>query len=1063
LAAHDWFFDGGAFGVRKTSPPEGVERTDVTSGTVLPHGWTADIAKAADNDAHAAGAEAHERDAHLPLSLRAILDTRQAQRPTSVREAEAWATIFRFAAAEDRRIVSGMPAVYRMAKKIIDDAHAKAGYPAAMTRFTADRRVAEEFAAASSFSAEVHVARNVSNANTAHNMMATYRIPWLWEGEDRAKRVLDRADRGRATHEFLEAASEAADWQVAAADADDDDMPDFFMEREMVGTHVVHVFPKCVVVKEASSSLVLGLSDWRKVIITVTGFKNYLAGFCSDASTGNVARVASASRGVSALYMNFREAVDLGAALPHGSHLEMAKMFKGFLAVVKARIAGERCTVHAAELLADLKSSTVYVAGKKAVDEALVRVASLPPRAAIAAAKYFRLLPPPDVWLAKALRDRWEKASLIHRVSDDAAKEFRGALVETILTAMAYDKTSSLELRDARVKPAWWDDYRARRLGKVPKSELAKYVRWEGTVKVADRSRYDPAVWKDSALGADSFDLAMSDDLNPDHKNMLTRLLFDKACPLPDTKAEWSEEISAVMLKPESHKERVAYMNHLASRFHQSACEATVSNVMRHHPSYAPVKTGVERDVAFDELSSPPPSVNDVIMPGKYAGSQWVTLYFSFDITGWSENMPINVQNESNSVWDEFTGTKMFSQTEANHHGVKVYMNNGGVKAWYENGGANFEGYNGKEMTALHVAIMTLSVTEMRRRLVGVPASMVRIQLQAYIDDGIAKMTVPSAIAEEVFQAMEAATTDTWAKFGFAIEAKKSFPSYYYFEFLGEEFYAGRQLASGTKAAMRITAEPFEMWESLQARCAKVAAACRGAATAGMDPPGAMVMQALFLAREIRKWVGPTDAAATAFWMLLPQNFDGLGCPALMQQSCNASGAAVEEGMATIRAWAEKGRNASVRKAYCSVARRGFASRTASEMLASPLGGSGESREMTANPLATAVTLALREERARGNLSSTASKLVSLHMPASQAEFANTVLQREPGAVYQEALLAGILDGTLAPISSAFTNRFEKEGTYTRLVGRWKLAKVVRHNLASARRAYASTKALVAP
>lgn len=1045
LSTHNWTFEGGTFGVREEPKVAGVEYVEETSNTELPTGRSVDIAKKMVRSAVARGADedSPDFDPPLPAGFKEIMTNRQKARKTSRREAYAWSVIFAYSVADDRRIVTGMTAVYHMANLILNACHARVAMRGATQRHKRITALTKETVMGSSFAAEMSHTHTGENCETALRMMASFKVPELSVAEAQAKSVLAHMAARRITTDEDDFAEDLADID----DFMDLDLEEMLDDAEITGSPrliagmLVTIFPKCAVLQTPRRSYVLGMSDWRKVIIVVTGFRNYIAGLCADAAVGTVAQIAANSRTVSAVYIAFRDAVAAGALLETTEHLHMAKMYKGVLAHVKANIAGERAATHAETLLADVKASPVYAKCSKAVREYIGMCKGLDPKNALAAAKIFRLFPPPDVWMARALRNRWEKASAVHQADPADIPALEDALTEVILTARCYDKSVKLRLKDDYNRPSWWNAYVSGDYDAVPKADLAKHVVSTGIVELTKRSKYDPSVWKDSALGLDTFALAMLDDGDKNLKNMLSRMLYDKRCPMPDEVSAVFEELSAVMLKPESHKERIAYMNNLASRFKQSITEATVSAVMKPHPSFAPVKSGNERDLIFEGMSSPPPRVSDEPMTKRYSGDYWVTLFYSFDITGWSENMCANIQEASHRVWDKVCGTTAFSETSSNHHKAKVYMNNGGVKAWYRNGGANFEGYNGKEMTTLHIAIMTLAVRELRRKCPDVPSSMLKIVLQAYIDDGVCKMTLPSRISDRVFREWEDVVSNTWKKYGFSIEAKKSFPSYYYFEFLGEEFMAGRQLASGSKAAMRITAEPFDYWESLPERCMKIASACRGASSSGLPSLSAVIVQSYFTSMEVARWVRIQESSATAFWLLCPRILGGMGIPGIMQQSANASGAAGEEGMATIHAWASSGQNAAVEAAYDAVVRRGFAARTESEIFASPLGGTVSGPTMDTNPLAAEIQKGLAREAADGKLSELGKVLATVKDDESYVGFAEAVVHKKRGEVIQEVTLRDLQDGCLNPISAAFAKRFEKESTFLAFASRKKLRK----------------------
>jgi hypothetical protein len=478
---------------------------------------------------------------------------------------------------------------------------------------------------------------------------------------------------------------------------------------------------------------------------------------------------------------------------------------------------------------------------------------------------------------------------------------------------------------------------------------------------------------------------------------------------------------------------------------------------MSSHPSFAIQKTGVERDDAFDALSSPPTlaeydKAGVLVVP-------LVVLYYSFDIKGWSSGMASDIQMASHEVWDTFTGTTNFTQTARNREGAVVYLNHDGVKAWYTNGSANFEGYNGKEMTALHIAIMTIAVRRLRAALPDVKQNLLTITLQAYIDDGMAKMVLPGNIALPIFDKWCDVVVDTWAEFGFTIERKKSFPSPAYFEFLGEEYYAGTHLATGSKAAMRITADPFERYESLVDRVTKLCTACRGAAVAGLRPPSAYLLQCFMVSDEVSRWVPPSNPTAVACWLLAPFGLGGVGMPGLFQQGANASGATLEECIHNMWAWARH--NPAVAEAYVSLIRRGMMQRTPAEVLAVPLGGKSANTGLKKNPIGQKIADRLDQLLDQGRITELGKFMMELRNSKSYNDFADDTLHLGPGEVYQEALLNDIEDPLPHTVNRAFMSRFETARTISYFIRDNQMRRVTRKNQSEAKVSFTSFQNLV--
>jgi hypothetical protein len=357
-------------------------------------------------------------------------------------------------------------------------------------------------------------------------------------------------------------------------------------------------------------------------------------------------------------------------------------------------------------------------------------------------------------------------------------------------------------------------------------------------------------------------------------------------------------------------------------------------------------------------------------------------------------------------------------------------------------------------MTALHIAIMVVAVRQLRARLPDVDPRMLSITLQAYIDDGLARLVLPRGIAMRIFHVWCDVVVETWNDFGFTIERKKSFPSPAYFEFLGEEYFAGAHLATGSKAAMRITAEPFEVYESLRDRVTKLSTACRGACVAGLPPPSAYLLQSYMVTLELKKWIALANPTATACWTLAPVAMGGLGMPSIFQQSTNASGATTEECMTTLWYWALS--NSSVRQAYIKLVRRGMISRSPADVLAVPLGGQHDKRVMKQNPVGEYIIRALKEHYECGKLSSLGSLMMELDDPTGDTTFQEAVVTLHPGCVYQEALLVDLADPMPTRIFRSFISRFESARTIGAFIRGKTMREVVRKNYSEARIAFSA-------
>jgi len=294
-------------------------------------------------------------------------------------EALAWTGIFTYAIQDTYEIRIGMPAVYWVGKQVIDHCHTSRNIDRITKKHRSCMALADEMTVGASFGAELHSAAVQRNLRVMMNMIEAYKVPYLSDAERTAKAILLQITRMRASVEMVEFQEDLGEMDdIPITDMEYDmDMPEFNQERSKFCGMTVRLFPRCVVLKGVKTSYVLGLSDWRKVVILVTGFRNYIVGCCADASTGSISKVAAASRTVSAVYISFREAVSAGADLEVGEHLHMAKAYKTMLAVVKAGIAGRRAVVHATELTRDMRVNPVYIKIRVPLEKALGMCISL--------------------------------------------------------------------------------------------------------------------------------------------------------------------------------------------------------------------------------------------------------------------------------------------------------------------------------------------------------------------------------------------------------------------------------------------------------------------------------------------------------------------------------------------------------------------------------------------------------------------------------------------------------------------------------------------------------------
>lgn len=1030
-----WVFPGGTLGERQKA----VELTHEelpTSGTAIPGGsilsWVPEMEEKA--------RKGRTGYSVLPTEMADLMRQRSVTYHMPLRTRAGWISTGQALMEEVKDVVLGMPSVYELCYRILLESqnrdHRRVGKPGYL------EGLSRELYLGGSCSADVSLEDMNLTHVIFHEILQKNAIPFLTSIIRRIEHVYASCLTCKVNDTDVDVMDEV---EMGEGYVEDEYDWDFVRTMNIAGIRIT-LRPRCIFWKAGGHCWALGLTDLRKVSQYIIGIRNYAVGLAADASVGVVSRGTTLLNSLHSMMTEVTHIAELGRHLQVGEHLDLCKAYKAALAIVKANIAGEMSTQYLSELWSDIDELSIGRLVKPAMFKHVANCLRLPPSGSLPLAKIFRLMPPPDVWIVDALRERWEEASVIKNIGSERCEEFRTSLREVILTALMRNKRYKLRRKEGVEHPDWWADYMDRDYSRVPTADLYRVFEFDGIVEVAQRSRYDPKTWKDSGCGADSLEEGLSDDRPRHMKNFLLRMMYDPGCPMPENLCR-EHRIAEAGLKGESHKKRIFYSNCVSSRMHQSMTEETVGGVMTSHPSFAIQKTGVERDDAFEELASPP----DV---GAYQGrtglyADLTALMFSFDIKGWSSGMASDIQRTSHEVWDQVTGTTNFTQTEANHHLARVYVNQDGMKVWYTNGSANFEGYNGKEMTALHIAIMSIAVQRLRDRLPDVDPQSLSIVLQAYIDDGLAKLVLPKENALSVFYVWCNVVVDTWAEFGFTIERKKSFPSPAYFEFLGEEYYAGTHLATGSKAAMRITADPFERYESLADRVVKLCSACRGSSVAGLPPPSAFLMQTYMVSLETLQWVSKVPSTALAAWLIAPRAAGGLGMPCLMQQATNASGASTEESYTNLYAWALN--NEAVRKCYVTLVRRGFEERTSESVLSTPLGGQNDVPTVSLGPIGLRILRTMDNHLSYGKVSTLGAYMLSLRNRDVYSAFAKTILCLDRTGLYQEALLNDLAEPTPQRIHAAFIRRFETPRTISYFLRHKTLNNVRKANLREAK------------
>lgn len=810
-----------------------------------------------------------------------------------------------------------------------------------------------------------------------------------------------------------------------------------------VGPLVALVGQRCCLLNRGQHRMALSMSDAERLHQLVMSATSCLVGCAAQASTGTAKQRLMATRVLQVAEDNIQRIVDSSAKVPLGDEVLVCKGYRKAYTAHMGRLAGSLCSEETAALEQEARETAPP--GVIDVDGFLESLRGLDAAGALNAAKVFKMCPAPDVSPGGAMIDRIKTSGNGNIFDPEMAEAFEVELRDQILRAYIRSPGTVLRFRTGVDRPSWHGAYMGRNFDQVPTAEIHTHLAWEGTAEMPKVSPHDPANWKDSGLGADSIRESERHHSLGRKRNMITRLLFDSECPMPGRVELNPEHVIKFFVKAEGHKDpaRGIFSANLTDRFAQSWMERGVERVARHHPSFMLGATAEVKELKVKELTSPP------------TARDHIALYYSFDISGWSAKMPAEPQRISHNIWATLYGGHLYTRATEINEGAHIYLALEGYDGWFQNTAANLEGFNGKEMTMILVALLSLSVRVWRLRVVeaGVltktEAEGVVALLLAYIDDGLCRIDLPRAKALDAFQIYKTSVIDTFARCGFSVETTKCFPSDRFAIFLNEIYIAGRHVVHGVRAAMGISAEPTERHHSLIEHVTSVSTGCRGAVMAGLSGFGGTLLMAFHVYLHLREWVSTRDPAMMALWSYVPRAWGGLGLPTTFQMTVSGSGSAFEEGVATLQKWAAYSRAA--RHAILTLARAPMQARNAISVMTAPLSARIVSGYMVDSRVAGMVRDALKRASEEGRVSPYADRLLRYADMEGFKEFAEAVVPLGQLEVVQEQMLDNIHDAHPHSIFSAFAARVEKSSTVAGIVGGRLIPQLIAENRREAR------------
>jgi len=1032
LSSIHWQFKGGTLGDYAMKFPSD------SSGTRFPNGLSLDIAKL-------------DYDHPERVAIRELLSVRRSDRARRLNSHADWTYSYcmtKAAAVEIREetkspvvTYTGLHAVYMVARRLWDDSE----HAAPVRTWDSLVSYMRECTAASAAGSLIHVPDALAAQKRACAALSASRVPAMM-------RILHEVDALMARTGAMEARQRArCNGRALMAGAEPADVANELpAPRATVSRFTFSVLHGCATARCADNLIALSRSDMVRLHQFTMGLCSGMVATICQAAVAPGAERCQLGRLIEALNRQVQRLLDASEAVPPGDEVQVCKGFKRAFTYFLGKLAGPLSAVEA-EALWQETLETPYVA-EEALRGWVAECSGWSAGTAFNLGKLYKLCPAPDASPAMTLLDRHKMVTNRNSAVPEALAEFKTVLRDQILRAYIRKPGVRLECRGGIIPPTWLPAYKAGRFDEVPTSSIHDNLVWEGTAEMPRRSPDDPAVWKDSGLGWDSWDEAIDPERDRNKGNMLLRMMTDSAAPMPGVPHMRGPHDHKIDTKPEGHKDpaRGIYSGNLADRLDQSWMEVAVEEVSRCHPAFM-----IGADSATREER-----VRAIVNRNVHARE--CDVFYSFDISGWSPNMDPDIQEASHAVWAQLYDSDLFRSAAAINFAARLYMNKNGFRGWFRNTGANLEGYNGKEMTMVLIALMARAVAVWRRDIVArelctrLEAGKWAAVLLAYIDDGLAKLTLPRDRAEELFGRFQVCTVRAFSDCGFSVEVAKCFPSDRFAIFLNEPYLAGRHVVHGTRAAMTICAENTEQHTSLVERVTAVSTGCRGAVMSGLDALAGTFLQAYHVFQHIAEWIRTPSPVAAAIWTFAPRCWGGLGLPTALQLGTSGGGAASEEGALTMQRWASI--STACRQFYLNCCRAEMRRRTAMGTVMSPLGGRLEAGPMVESRIPDAVRAGLVKLRASGKLSRMARSFLSYSSSAAMEEFCTRVLPAGAPSAIQEQVLQDVASTHPHSLFSAFARRVEKSSTLVSLVGPKEMRRIIRANRTDAVESYQVAK-----
>jgi hypothetical protein len=496
------------------------------------------------------------------------------------------------------------------------------------------------------------------------------------------------------------------------------------------------------------------------------------------------------------------------------------------------------------------------------------------------------------------------------------------------------DESLAVTLVDPLQPPAWYRPWVDRKV--VPaRPGWSRALNLRGSAIAPARSDYAAGTFKDSALAPDQCPPDGATVAPKEHTNMALRRFVSMDYPTQAMAAaallSTHNRATKADQKSENYKDplRLFYEATLLDRMGVSWTESAIYSVAKHHPCYMLGKSPQDQQAKAREMIGP-------AIGGR------TKRFFSFDVSNWSAGMAARVQKISGSLWAEVFDDPAVGCAYNCMAGATVYVQKHGVLAGFVSPTANFEGYDGKAMTMVHLALMAATVQRTRQTTNEEDLS---VELLTYIDDGAAALELPTRTAEATFSEFMTCAEEVYGAERFVLHALKCLPSDRMFTFLNEVYYAGAHEVSATKAALRIASEPKQEHDSLPDRVMTLSSGTQGAVQAGLPNVVAALFCYYLVALELTTWVRhpkemtSASPVAVALMIASPAAYYGLAVPSPRGFDKTGKGASISEGVAAMQSFALA--YPAAKRVVIKRLRTPLPTRTGAAILRNPTGTSG--------------------------------------------------------------------------------------------------------------------------